>query len=170
MPATPLIPGQSMPDITLSLTDGGSVRLNAPGWRLLVVFRGAHCAMCRAFLGQAEQHRAGFEAAGIELLLASADPDERSSKFLAETGYGGKVAAGLTRDQMDQLHLYVTEPGKTGATQAFAEPAAFAIDPQGRLHLVQIGNAPYARPDLPALLAGLTYDRDNGVAARGGAQ
>ena len=30
MPATPLIPGQSMPDITLSLTDGASVRLNAP--------------------------------------------------------------------------------------------------------------------------------------------
>ena len=125
---------------------------------------GAH----RAFRAYASRPR--FAAAGFNLVLASADSAERTRPLLSETGYNGPVAAGLSVDQMRELGVHKTPAGDTGAAGPFAEPAAFAVDAEGRLHLVQIGNAPYARPDLEALLAGLTYDRDSAVHPRGGAR
>ncbi|WP_297103860.1 redoxin family protein [uncultured Devosia sp.] len=168
MPQPTPIPGRPLPDFALTLADGGTLPLVAPGWRLLVIFRGAHCPMCEAFLSKAEEQRQSYDEAGIALVLATADPADRAAAFLSRTGYRGRVAAGLTLEQMTQLGLHITQPDGTGASQPFAEPAAFATDDHGRLHLVQIGNAPYARPDLAALLAGLVYDRSNAIPARGG--
>lgn len=163
----PLLPGQIPPAITLALNGGGQVSFAAPGWRLFVIYRGAHCPMCRAYLAQAESFRAHFAAAGIELVLASADTAEQTTALMAETGYAGPVAINLAPEHMAMLGLFITDAGVAGAPRQFAEPAAFAVDGDGRLHAVQISNAPYARPDLQALLSGLVYDRDNGVAARG---
>ena len=167
MSRTALLPGQALPAITLALHKGGQISFDAPGWRLFVIYRGAHCPMCRAYLTEAEQFRARFAASGIELILVSADTAEQTTALMAETGYGGPVAIDLTPEHMAMLGLFVTEAGVADAPRRFAEPAAFAVDLDGRLHTVQISNAPYARPDLQALLGGLVYDRDNGVPARG---
>lgn len=163
-------PGGAFPPISLTLLTGEDMTFGAGHWHLLVIYRGAHCPMCRAYLTAAEALRPRFAAAGFNLVLASADSAERTRPLLSETGYNGPVAAGLSVDQMRQLGVHMTPAGDTGAAGPFAEPAAFAVDAEGRLHLVQIGNAPYARPDLEALLAGLTYDRDKAIQPRGGAR
>jgi peroxiredoxin len=163
-------PGAAFPPMSLTLLTGEDVTFSDGHWHLLVIYRGAHCPMCRAYLTAAEAHRARFAEAGFRLVLASADSADRTRALLAETGYNGPVVVGLSVDQMQGLGLCMTLAGDTGAAGRFAEPAAFAVDAEGRLHLVQIGNAPYARPDLEALLAGLTYDRDNAIQPRGGAR
>lgn len=38
-----------------------------------------------------------------------------------------------------------------------AEPAVFVINPEGKLQVGDVSNAPIARPDLASLLAGLKF-------------
>ena len=49
----------------------------------------------------------------------------------------------------------------------FAEPAIFVLNPQGRVQIVDLSNAPFVRPDLKALLGGLRYITANDYPVRG---
>jgi hypothetical protein len=59
---------------------------------------------------------------------------------------------------MRTLGLYISDPRSPQETDhQFAEPGVFVINPRGETQIIDISNAPFARPALPALLKGLQF-------------
>jgi hypothetical protein len=69
---------------------------------------------------------------------------------------------------MRGLGLYVSNPRSPEETdRPFPEPALFVINPKDELQIIDVSNAPFARPDLEALLAGLKFVIANDYPIRG---
>lgn len=163
-----LKPGAPLPPISLTGLDSQPIGFNAETWGVLVVYRGAHCPLCRGFLTALEPLRQEYSAANIDLIAVSADPQDRACAFIDEIGYGGQVGYGLSVKDMEALGVYVSEPlDASEAPGPFAEPALFCFNAEGNLHVVEKSNSPIVRPDMNALLGGLTYLRDNAAPVRG---
>ena len=78
------------------------------------------------------------------------------------------IAHGLSEDEMRELGLYVSDPRFPEEThRRFAEPAPFVINPKNELQIIDASNAPFARPDLDTLLAGLKLVIANDCPIRG---
>ncbi len=161
--------GSRFPALDWPLVGGGRLDLSTEdGWRLLVVYRGKHCPICRKYLATLDGLATDFEAAGIRLAVVSADPREKAEAQVAEGGLKLRVAYDMTREQMRRLGLYVSEPRSPQETdRPFAEPAVFAINPDGRVQVVDVSNAPFSRPDLASLLSGLKFIREKDYPVRG---
>ncbi len=163
-----LVPGVALPAVSLATLDGGTVDLGAPGWTAIVVYRGAHCPICKAHLKRLEGVRADYEQAGVRLVAVSADEAERAAPFIDETGFRGTVGVGLSLDDMAALGLYVSDPRSPEEAPApFAEPALIVVNPGGKLQIVEIANAPFVRPDMGAVLDGLKFVQAKDYPIRG---
>ena len=69
---------------------------------------------------------------------------------------------------MRQLGLYISEPrSPQEANRPFAEPGLFVINPQGKIQVVDISNAPFARPELGGVLKGLKFIQEKQYPIRG---
>ncbi|MEL6461095.1 MAG: redoxin domain-containing protein [Cyanobacteria bacterium J06621_15] len=158
-----LMPGKPFPAITLPTTGGSEINLNASGWRAVFVIRGAHCSICREYLNQIEKRRSGWEDKGIEVVVVSADPPEKSQIFTQEAGYQGIVACSLDVPAMQALNLWMTGPDVSTLDYVHPEPGFFFIDPEGNIATVDISNLPAIRPDLDWMDKGFTYMTKNGI-------
>ncbi len=128
------------------------------GWRLLIVYRGKHCPLCKAYLDELNGMLDAFAHANISVMTLSADPQEEAQTEVQECGWTFPVGYGLTVPQMRTLGLYVSDPRSPQETDhQFAEPGVFVINPHGETQIIDISNAPFARPALPALLKGLQF-------------
>lgn len=164
-----LKPGDPTPEFTLPLVGGGEARLGGAGrWQLAIVYRGKHCPLCRKYLGRLEEVKQRFSDLGTEVLLLSGDPEEKATATREEWGLQLPLAYDLSRDQMKRLGLYVSEPRSPQETdRPFAEPGVFVTNPEGNLQIVDISNAPFARPDLEGLAGGLAFIQDKDYPIRG---
>ncbi len=159
-PDTPrLSAGSPFPNLTWPQTDGGVLTpATMTGWRLLVVYRGAHCPLCRSYLKTLERLQADFAEAGITVAALSADPQERAVKEANTQGWTFPVGYDLSPQQMRTLGLYISSPRSPEETDRnFAEPGLFVLNPQAAIQIVDVSNAPFARPDLEGLLNGLKF-------------
>ncbi|MEP7056596.1 MAG: peroxiredoxin-like family protein [Caldimonas sp.] len=163
-------PGAELPALTWPSVGGGRYEL-APtggGWRLLVVYRGKHCPLCKKYLATLNQMLDQFEASGIKVAVVSADPRDKAESEAAEENWRFPVAYDMSVPQMRDLGLYISEPRSAQETdRPFAEPALFVINPEGKLQVVDVSNAPFARPDLASLLAGLKFVQEKNYPIRG---
>ena len=162
--------GAKLPAMDWPLVSGGAYELASAGaaWRLLVVYRGKHCPLCKTYLATLNQMLDEFESSGIKVAVVSADPREKAESEAAEEHWRFPVAYGMTVPQMRDLGLYISEPRSAQETdRPFAEPAVFAINPEGKLQVVDVSNAPFARPDLGSLLAGLRFIQEKNYPIRG---
>lgn len=166
---TRLAAGSRFPVLTWDTPDGRSVDpALGPGWKLLVVYRGKHCPLCRQYLVQLNQLADKFAEANIQVLALSSDPVERARAWVDELQLTFPVGYGLTVEQMRQLGLYISAPRSPEETdRPFAEPGIFAINPEGLLQIVDISNAPFVRPDLAGLLSGLRFIQKHNYPIRG---
>ena len=164
-----ILPGQEFPSLGWPTAAGGSLELrNEPGWRVLVIYRGLHCPLCRRYLDELQQLLSDYEEAGVSVAAVSADPKERAEAQVAEHGWAFPVGYGLSVDQMHRLGLFVSEPRSPEETdRPFAEPGLFVLNPAGELQIVDVSNAPFARPDLRVLLQGLKFVAQNNYPIRG---
>lgn len=80
------------------------------GWRLIVIYRGKHCPLCKQYLGELEKLKDEFAAAGIAVWALSADPVERAQEDAMMHGWTFPLLAGLGEEQMRQLGLYMSAP------------------------------------------------------------
>lgn len=152
------IPGVPMPEITLEKLGGGTVSLTGAGWKAIVVYRGAHCPMCKMTLTALEELKQSYADAGVEIIAISADHTTRTQPLISETGFSSAVGVGLTVAQMQDLGLYISAPiNAEEAPAPFAEPAVFVVNGDGLLHAVSKSNAPFARTDMATLLMGIKY-------------
>ncbi len=161
--------GETFPAITLhTLTEGDVALESVPGWRLLVVYRGKHCPLCKKYLATLNDKLQEFEAAGIKVAAVSADPREKAETEAKEEGWRFPVAYDMSLEQMRELGLYISDPRSPQETdRPFAEPAIFAINPDGNVQVVDISNAPFSRPDLASLLSGLKFVQEKQYPVRG---
>ena len=165
-------PDAVLPEITLPRLGGGEITLGKPlegrDWQMVVVYRGKHCPICHKYVSGLEGLLPKFHEAGIDVLLVSGDPEEKARAFADETGTSAPVAFDLSVPQMHELGLYVSEPRSAQETdRPFAEPAVFVINDRGTVHIADISNAPFSRPDLEGLLNGLKFIRENEYPVRG---
>ncbi len=164
--------GARFPEVTVLRIGGGELRLGNPvddhDWQMVVVYRGKHCPICKTYLAQLEHTAPEFANAGVGVIAVSGDPEDRARAFTEDIGVTFPVGYGLTVNQMNVLGLYVSEPRSESETdRPFAEPGVFVINADGLLQVLDISNAPFARPDLAGLAKGLKFVRDNDYPIRG---
>jgi peroxiredoxin len=164
--------GGEFPYVSVPRLGGGDLQLGKPvddhDWQMVVIYRGKHCPICKTYLAELERTAAEFAKAGVGVVAISGDPEDRARTFTDEIGVSFPVGYGLTVVQMQRLGLYVSEPRSAKETdRPFAEPAVFVINADGLLQVLDISNAPFARPDLAGLAKGLKFIRDNDYPIRG---
>ncbi len=164
--------GQIFPKTEIARLGGGTLTLGEPSgtdrWQLVVIYRGLHCPLCKKYLARLEQVKSRLHDNGIGVVIASGDPEEKAQAMADEISITVPVGYGLTIEQMRSLGLYVSTPrGPQETDQPFPEPGIFVVNNQGKLHIIDISNAPFSRPDLDALAGGLEFIRANDYPIRG---
>lgn len=164
--------GDIFPKQQVPMLGGGTLTLGQPGgdhdWQMVVVYRGLHCPMCKKYLAKLETVKDRFLAQGVDVVAVSGDPEEKARAFVDEVGVTVPVGYGLGTDQMRALGLYISEPRSPQETdRPFPEPGIFVINDQGRVQIIDISNAPFARPDIEVLAGGVQFIRANDYPVRG---
>jgi peroxiredoxin len=161
--------GTPFPAMTWPAVGGGVIDIaGTSGWRILVIYRGRHCPLCKTYLTTLDKMLEEFTAAGIGVVAISSDPAEKAAADVAQFGWRFPVGHDLTPDQIRTLGLYLSAPRTPQETdRPFAEPGLFVVNAENIVQAVDISNAPYARPDLAALLRGIVLVRDRGLPVRG---
>lgn len=152
-----LMPGTPAPALSLPLVGGGTWDLAAQtpdAVTMIVVYRGYHCPLCKDYLAKLDALTPAFEEAGVSVVLASMDGEERAQKVRDEWGVGATpIAYGMSEETARSWGLWVSSSIKEAEADIFAEPGLFWVLPDGTLYLITIGSMPFARPDLDLLLA-----------------
>jgi len=161
--------GSAMPKLSLPRAGGGMVKVgDSTSWQIVIVYRGKHCPICRTYLKTLDGLLEEFGAANTEVIAISGDPKEKAESEVNEENWRFPVGYDLRPDQMRQLGLYISEPRSPQETdRPFAEPGLFIINPQGNIQVVDISNAPFARPELGSVLKGLTFIQEKQYPIRG---
>ncbi|MBB5724012.1 peroxiredoxin [Loktanella ponticola] len=168
-----LTPDTTFPDITVNTLNDESVKVGHPNadngdWQLVVVYRGKHCPICKSYLTELNGMLDDFAAINVDVLAVSADPEEKAKASANDIGYNGAIGYDLSPEQMDKLGVYISDPRSPEETdRPFAEPATFAVRADGKVHIVDVSNAPFSRPALKSLLDGLKFIRDKDYPVRG---
>lgn len=151
--------GEKFPAMAWNAVSGDRVSpAHGEGWRALIVYRGKHCPICKSYLNTLNEMLDEFQAADIAVSTVSADNKDKAAAEVAECGWKFPVGYDLSVDQMRQLGIYISDPRSPQETdRPFAEPALFVINPDGNTQIIDISNAPFARPDLKSLLKGLQF-------------
>lgn len=164
--------GSQFPDIQAQIINGEKQSLGKPknghDWKLIVVYRGKHCPICTKYLNQLEAVKSSFANAGADIIAVSADSKQQLEEHLEKLDISFPIAYGLTVEQMKTLGLYISNPRSEKETDhPFSEPAVFIINDKGQIQIIDISNAPFARPELQALANGLSFVRENDYPIRG---
>lgn len=161
--------GSTMPALRWAKVGGGEIGVNdTSGWRLLIVYRGRHCPLCKKYFKTLDGLLDDFKTEGVEVLTVSADPKEKAEADVAEFGWRFPVGYGLALPQMAELGLYISDPRTPPETdRPFAEPGLFLINPEGKAQVIDISNAPFARPDLANILAAAKFIKERQSPIRG---
>lgn len=169
-----LHPGDVFPELTVTSQNGEAVTLGKPkgdlDWQLVLIYRGRHCPLCTKYLNQLQTFKDRLSQNGVDIIAASADSKEQLNEHSAQLEVNFPLAYGLTLEQMQQLGLYISNPRSPQETDhRFAEPGLFVVNAEGNLHVVDISNNPFVRPELEALVNGLAWIRnpDNNYPIRG---
>lgn len=164
--------GIKFPDIQAQKLNGETTALGKPenghDWKLVVVYRGKHCPICTKYLNQLETVKTSFYNVGVDILAISGDSKQQLEEHLEQLDVSFPIAYGMTVNQMNELGLYVSDPRSEKETDhPFAEPGVFVINAKGDIQIIDISNAPFARPELEALANGLSFIRENDYPIRG---
>lgn len=162
--------GAAVPQIALDKVGGGKLTIGGArdGWQVVVVYRGKHCPICKRYLTGLKDVIGGFTAAKTEVVAISGDPKEKAEAFMAEIQPNYPVGYGLSVADMRRLGLYVSNPRSPEETdRPFPEPGLFVINPKGQAQVVDVSNAPFARPDLSMVLNGLKFVQEKSYPIRG---
>lgn len=170
--AASIPPGSPFPAVSVTKIGGGDLVLGdtsqSDNWRMIIIYRGMHCPLCIQYFKKLEEMRDTFREIGVDVVAASTDPETKAHAFIAETGTTVPIGYDLSLDQARHLGLYISAPRTPPETERpFAEPGLFVLNGQGLVEIVDISNAPFARPDLQAMANGIKFTREKGFPTRG---
>ncbi|MCF6439901.1 redoxin family protein [Pseudoalteromonas luteoviolacea] len=166
--------GSEFPKLPITLSNGQTTTLGKPrsgfDWQLVLVYRGKHCPLCTKYLNQLDSHIANLAAINVDVIAVSGDSQAQLTEHQLQLDVQFDIAYGLTLTQMKALGLYISDPRSEQETDhPFAEPGLFVINGEGNIQVVDISNNPFVRPELTALVNGLTWIRspENNYPVRG---
>jgi peroxiredoxin len=161
--------GADFPRLTLPKAGGGEIQIGGTGgWQMLVVYRGKHCPVCRRYLKVMNELLDEFNANKVEVAVVSGDPKEKAEVEIGEEGWRFPVGYDLKPEQMRALGLYISTPRSEQETdRPFPEPGLFVITPDNKAQIIDISNAPWARPDLNSILGGVKMIQERNYPIRG---
>ena len=164
-----LAAGGPMPQMTLPTVDGGAATIGGSRdrWTMVVVYRGLHCPICKDYTARIEAMKEAFAEVDTDIIYVSGDTPEKARVFAEEVGLKEPVAHSLSVAQMRQLGLYISDPRPTETDRPFPEPGLFVVNDKGQAHIVDIGNAPFVRPEPALVLRGIRHIRNNSYPIRG---
>ncbi|KIN61499.1 Thioredoxin peroxidase [Sulfitobacter noctilucae] len=167
-----LTAGSAFPSIEVAKLGGGSLTLGVPqnghDWQLVVVYRGLHCPICKKYLAELDGMTSEFTDQGVDVVVVSGDPQDKAQAMTEEKDLSLAMGYDLSIAQMRQLGLYISDPRSPKETdRPFAEPAVFVVNGQGNIQILDVSNAPFARPDLQSLANGIKFVRANDYPVRG---
>ena len=117
---------------------------------------------------QLDTMRQDFADTDSAVWALSAVPADRARGQSDEEGWSIPILAELTQDQMRALRLYMSSPRSPDETDRnFAEPDAFLLNREEEVRVVDVSNAPFARPDLDSLLDGIEFIQKEDYPVRG---
>ena len=166
MGTTKLQAGDAFPKMKVQKLGGGEIEFGKPGngatWHMIVVYRGKHCPLCTKYLAQLHELRSEFLDAGVDIAVVSADTEAKAKAHaLEKLDLPFDIGYDLSIDQMHELGLYISHPRSAQETdRPFAEPGLFVINENGKLHVTDISNNPFVRPELNSLLSGIKWIRN----------
>lgn len=174
MPEMKLAAGAAFPNFDVPQFGGGTLQVGVPtgghDWQMVVVYRGKHCPICTRYLTTINDLLADFHAQGVDVVAVSADSAEQAETQLTDISPAFPVGYGMSIEQMRALGLYISTPRSDAETDhPFPEPGLFVINGAGQIQILDISNAPFARPDLNVVLGGIKFVRnpDNNYPIRG---
>jgi len=143
--------GSTFPTTEVAKLGGGTLTLGAPqgghDWQLVVVYRGLHCPLCKKYLATLQSLEAEYNGLGVDVVAVTGDGAEKVQTFVDEVGLIIPVGHSLSVAQMETLGLYISDPRS--------------------LQIVDVSNAPFARPDLQSIANGIKFIRGNDYPIRG---
>ena len=166
-----LIPDTAAPELSLPLVGGGRWVLseqNPKHFTMVIFYRGLHCPVCKNYLGTLNLMMEKITDLGFSVVVASMDSKERAEQSKSEWGLEKiNVAYELDIETAKKWGLYISTSIKEAENAIFCEPGLMWIRPDGRLYLIDIGNMPWARPDLETLMPKAKFAIENDYPARG---
>ncbi|TLU65691.1 redoxin domain-containing protein [Thalassotalea litorea] len=169
-----LHPGSTFPTISVSVRGGETKALGQPenghDWQLVVVYRGRHCPLCTKYLNQLQTFKEDLAKTGVDIIAVSGDSEAQLREHMSRLDVDFPLGFGLTIEQMKTLGTFISDPRSEQETDhPFAEPALYVVNEQGTIQVIDISNNPFVRPELQALVNGLTWIRnpDNNYPIRG---
>lgn len=154
-----LVPGQAVPDFTVSLVGGGIWRLSdqtPQRFTLIDFYRGRHCPRCHLHVLDLKHKLPRLADRGVSAIAVSMDGEARAREAVAAWGLGDlPVGYGLGEDTARALGLYLSDMITDREPQRFSEPATLLIRPDGTLYSANYSTNPFARFHFSDLLEGL---------------
>ena len=165
MTSIKLHPGNAFPVIKVADETGTFRDLSRPAqgldWIMVVVYRGQHCPPCTRYLNALASHRDELAEIGVDLVAVSGDSADQLARHREQLDVGFPLYHSLQPAQMQQLGVYISEPrSKQETDHPFSEPALFVVNESGQLHVADVSNNPFVRPDIPTLVRGLRWIRN----------
>ena len=171
-----LKPRRSVPDLSVSLLDGGSWTLaqRAPAnFTLVVFYRGLHCPICRPYLRDLDRKVTELAERGVEAVAISGDVEERARRAREEWGLRKvQLGYGLEMDTAREWGLFISS--SRGLTSVgieepalFAEPGVFLVRPDALLYGSMVQTMPFARPHFDEIVQALDFILAKDYPARG---
>jgi peroxiredoxin len=153
-------PREQAPDLTVDLVDGGRWSLSERqpvSFTLIVFYRGNHCPVCRAQLGELNRRIDELEAVGIDVIAISGDSGTSATRSKLEWHLDRlPIGYALSEQQMRAWGLFVSA-GMNGEPERFNEPGLFLVSPDGSVYYEALTSMPWGRPRLDDILAGVAY-------------
>jgi peroxiredoxin len=134
----------------------------------VVVHRGLHCPICKTYLAKLQELETDFNELGVDVAAVSAETEAKARAFAEEKKLKLALGYDLSIARMKTLGLYISDPRSPQETdRPFSEPGLFVINADGAVQIVDVSNAPFARPELKGVANGIKFVRGNDYPVRG---
>jgi peroxiredoxin len=159
------------PSFEVRVTDGTTWRLGekAPeAYDMIVVYRGLHCPVCKAYLSDLENKLPEFAKRGVDVIAVSTDSRERAEKAKTEWGLNNlRIGYGLSISSAREWDLFISTSIREAEPAEFSEPGLFLIKSDGTIFFSSRGSAPWGRPAFDQMLRGIDIATERKMPARG---
>ena len=166
-----LKPRQPAPDLSFSMLGAADWALKDAAIEqllLVIVYRGAHCPACQAYLETLNGLLPKFADQGVSVVAVSGDPRDRAERARKEWAIADvPLGFGLTEAQMRAWGLFVSDKVAEKETPRFAEPGLFLIKPDRTVYYAALSSMPFGRPDLNELADKVGWLLEKEYPARG---
>jgi len=168
-----LIPGQKVPELKVNLLDEKLWQLSEDAFqnmKLIVFYRGLHCPLCKAYIGELDKKINDFTQLDIDVIAISGDTEEKAKMTKAKWGLKD-ITIGYNHqvESMRQWGLYISQGAFPSEPPLFNEPGIFLVKQDRTLFFAGVNNEPFARPPLDELISGIRYVISNNYPLRGAA-